>query len=198
MDRAPPEGNHNPGRPVLTELQQKKLTRYFRVYDIDDDGRVGPADFERVIENVRALHGLGAQSAGLAALRVGYSNRWDAIQAAADTDGDGGIDLQEWLAYWDEVLSDDARYEEEVAILKARFFEIFDTDEDGVIGPDEFCNFFSVYGLSAALARQIFMDLDVNGDGVVSHEELMGMVREFFRADDPQAPGNFLFGPLDD
>jgi len=183
---------------VLTELQQKKLTRYFRVYDIDDDGRIGPADFERVIENVRMLHGLGAQSAGLAALRVGYSNRWDAVQASADVDGDGGIDLQEWLDYWGEVLADDARYEKEVATLEARFFELFDTDADGVIGPDEFCNFFSCYGLSAAMARQIFMDLDANGDGVVSHEELMEMAREFFRGNDPHAAGNHLFGPLDE
>ena len=40
-----------------SELQEKKLTRYFQVYDIDDDGRIAASDLERVIENVRILRG---------------------------------------------------------------------------------------------------------------------------------------------
>lgn len=186
-----------PPRTVLTDLQKRKLTRYFRVYDVDDDGRIGPADFERVLENLRMLHGLDEGSGSFGDLRDGYVRRWEEVRQAADADHDGGVDVSEWLAYWEGVLSDDARFEAEVATLDGRFFETFDTDEDGVIGPDEFCNFFSCYGMSAAMARRIFMDLDANGDGVVSHEELMDMVREFYRGDDPAAPANNLFGFLD-
>lgn len=182
---------------MLSELQQKKLTRYFRVYDVDEDGRVGPSDFARVVENVRMLHGLDEKSAGHRSIEDGYANRWDQIHASADTDGDGGIDLQEWLAYWGSVIADDERYEEEVTTMGARFFSVFDTDEDEVIGADEFCNFFGVFGLSASLARQIFLELDVNGDGVMNREEFLGLGREFFRADDPAAPGNLLFGPYE-
>jgi len=191
-----PPSNQNSCQAVLTELKQKKLTRYFRVYDVDDDGRIGPADFERVVENVRVLHGLNAGSPAHERLRDGFASRWDDMQAAADVDQDGGVDLSEWLTYWEGVLADDVRFEAEVAVLESRFFEIFDIDEDGFIGPDEFCNFFSCYGMSAAMARQIFMDLDANGDGQVSHQELMEMAREFYRGEDPNAPGNLLFGPL--
>jgi len=42
---------------MLTDLQTKKLTRYFQVYDIDDDGAIEASDFERIVENVRVLHG---------------------------------------------------------------------------------------------------------------------------------------------
>jgi Ca2+-binding EF-hand superfamily protein len=182
---------------MLTELQRKKLTRYFRVYDIDDDGRIGPADFERVVENVRILHGLSSDSPAHLALRDGYLRRWKALETSADTDHDGGVDLDEWLAYWDAVIGEDERYESEVSVVAARLFEIFDTDEDGVLGPDEFCDFYGVYGLSAALARQVFMDLDANGDGVISRDELMAMGNSFYRGDDPDAPGNRLFGPYD-
>ena len=183
---------------MLTELQKKKLSRYFRVYDINDDGRIGPADFERVVENVRMMHGLADGSGAHLRLRQGYTERWEAISSAADVDADGSVDLGEWLAYWGSVLGDEDRFQAEVSVLQARFFEIFDIDEDGYIGPDEFCNFFSCYGLSAAQARQVFMDLDANGDGRVTHEELMAMAQEFYRGDDPQAPGNVLFGPLDE
>ncbi|MBT4438248.1 MAG: hypothetical protein HOD00_12070 [Gemmatimonadales bacterium] len=33
------------------------MTRYFQVYDADDDGQIDAGDFERVVENVRILRG---------------------------------------------------------------------------------------------------------------------------------------------
>jgi Ca2+-binding EF-hand superfamily protein len=181
---------------MLSDLRKRKLTRYFRVYDVDDDGRIARPDFERVVENVRMLHGVGEKSPGHRALLAGYLRRWDALRASADADADGGVDLGEWLAYWDAVLGDDARYQAEVASVADQLFELFDHDGDGVLGADEFCNFYGVYGLKSAQARQVFVDLDRDGDGVITREELMEMAHQFYRSDDPEAPGNGLFGPI--
>ena len=52
-------------------------------------------------------------------------------------------------------------------------------------------------GLRSTQARQVFLDLDVDGDGSVTRDELMAMAHEFYRSDDPHAPGNRLFGALD-
>ena len=181
---------------MLIPLQQQKLTHYFRLYDVDDDGRIARADFERVAENVRALHLAGEKSPRHRAIRDGFLRRWDTLRASADADDDGTVDLLEWLRHWDVVLGDDARFLEEVAGLADRLFELFDTDEDGVLGADEFCNFFGIYGLKAAMARLVFLDLDADGDGAVTRQELMVMVHDFYRGNDPGAPGNRLFGPL--
>ncbi|MGD8321338.1 MAG: EF-hand domain-containing protein [Gemmatimonadota bacterium] len=181
---------------MLTDLQTTKLTRYFRLYDVDDDGRIARPDFERVLENVRALHGADPDSQTHRGLREGFLSRWHALAASADIDEDGGVDLSEWLAYWDAVLADEGRYAAEVTSVAEHLFEIFDTDEDGVLGSDEFVNFYAVYGLKSALARQIFLDLDVDGDGRVTRQELVDMAHDFYRSDDPDAPGNRLFGPL--
>lgn len=180
---------------MLTDLQKKKLTRYFRVYDVDDNGAISFPDFERVVENVRVLYGVDESSAIHSGLRDGYMLRWSALAASADKDRDGQVDLEEWLTYWEGLLEDDARYEVEVAAVTARLFEVFDTDEDGVLGSDEFCNFYSVYGLKSALARQVFIDLDEDGDGRVTRKELLDMAHQFYRSDEPDAPGNRLFGP---
>ena len=181
---------------MLSDLQEKKLTRYFRVYDVDDDGQIGPTDFQRVVENVRILHGLDEGSADHEAIRKGYLNRWESLRVSADADADGGVDLDEWLEYWSDVVEDDERYHEEVASVTGRMLDLFDTDEDGVLGADEFCDFFGVFGLSRAMARGVFVELDRNGDGVVSRDELMEMSEQFYRSDDPAAPGNRFFGPI--
>ena len=87
-----------PRVPMLSELQEKKLTRYFQLYDIDDDGEIAAADFERVIENVRILRGAPVGSFADHGLRCASMAFWGALNSSADTDQSGGIDLDEWLA----------------------------------------------------------------------------------------------------
>ena len=182
---------------MLTDLQRKKLPRYFRVYDVDDNNRIGPGNFERVVDNVRILYGLATDRPGHEAIREGFRRRWESLRTSADADHDGSVDLAEWLEYWDFVIETDEQYEAEVTTVTARLFEMFDTDDDGVLGADEFCDFYGVYGLSSALARQVFLELDVDGDAVISYGELMDMVHQFYRGTDPDAPGNQLFGPYE-
>lgn len=181
---------------MLTDLQTKKLTRYFRVYDIDDDGRIARADFERIFENVRILRGEEDGSSGHRSLRDLYMGLWERLRAAADGDRDGGVDLDEWLAYWQLALADDERSEAETRALTDRLFEVFDVDEDGTIGVSEFSDFYGVFGLAVSLAETVFDELDTDGDGVITRSELLDISRQFYRSDDVEAAGNVLFGPI--
>lgn len=180
---------------MLTDLQALKLTRYFQVYDVDDDGRIALTDFERIIENVQVLHG-GPGTNGHGELRDAYVRLWDRIRSSADSDADGGVDLDEWLAYWQRALEDDGRYQDEVESLTDRLFTVFDLDEDDTIGAAEFIDFYGVFGLPVSLAETVFVELDTDGDGVISRAELLQIAREFYRSDDVEAAGNVLFGPF--
>ena len=92
-------------------------------------------------------------------------------------------------------LENDDRCEEEVQRITDRLLHIFDLDEDQTIGPNEFADFYGVFGLSVSLAETVFAELDTNGDGRITRDELLEMSRQFYRSDDVEAPGNFLFGP---
>lgn len=178
---------------MLTDLQARKLTRYFQVYDIDDDGKIEASDFERIVENVRLLHGADGRDAD--SLRDAYMTWWDQLRASADYDRDRGVDLDEWLAYWQIVLEDDGRYEAEVEGITGRLLSVFDLDEDGTIGPPEFRDFYGIFGLAVSLADSVFETLDLDADGRITRAELLTISRQFFRGDDAEAPGNLLFGP---
>ncbi|MDX1646761.1 MAG: hypothetical protein R3304_06440 [Longimicrobiales bacterium] len=180
---------------MLSDLQTKKLIRYFQVYDIDDDGRIDAADFERIVENVRLLHGADSRSREAEALRSAYLRFWSGLRSQADGDEDGGVDLDEWLAYWQRVLEDDGRYQEEVQVLTRRLLDIFDLDENEAIGPSEFADFYGIFGLPVSLARSVFVELDADGDGQISRAELLKITGVFYRGTDAEASGNLLFGP---
>ena len=181
---------------MLSDLQTKKLTRYFDVYDIDDDGSIAAADFERILENVRILRGESERSPGFAELRSAYMGLWGSLHRHADVDSSGAVDLEEWLAYWQILLEDDERYQAEVAAITDRLFRVFDSDEDGQIGPDEFCDFYGIFGLGENLARSVFIEIDIDQDWVITRDELLEISSQFYRSDDPAAPGNMLFGPF--
>jgi Ca2+-binding EF-hand superfamily protein len=179
---------------MLSDLQAKKLTRYFQVYDIDDDGRIEVSDFERIVENVRILHG-ETSSNEHSELSEAYMALWNRIRSVADGDRDGGVDLDEWLAYWQLALEDDQPYELEVQAITDRRFTIFDLDEDDAIVMSEFCDFYGVFGLAVTLAETVFASLDADADGSISRAELLEASRDFFQSNDVEAAGNVLYGP---
>jgi len=178
---------------VLSDLQTKKLTRYFQVYDIDDDGRIESSDFARIVENVGVLH--GSDRAGSDPVRQAYRALWERLREGADSDGDQGVDLDEWLGYWQLALEDDERFESEVLAITDRLFSVFDLDEDNGIGRNEFADFYGIFGLSVDLASTVFDTLDADGKGMLTRAGLDGIARQFFRGDDVEEPGSFLFGP---
>jgi Ca2+-binding EF-hand superfamily protein len=45
--------------------------------------------------------------------------------------------------------------------------------------------------ISAAFNR-----IDTDGDGTLSTQELVAAIRAYYIGTDPEAPGNWLFGPL--
>lgn len=143
---------------------------------------------------MRILRGASKNSPAGNGLRSTFMSFWAALSDSADSDRDGGIDLDEWLAYWQVELEDDARYEAEVEAITDYLFTVFDTDEDAQIGPDELRDFYGVFGLASNLARGVFVELNANSDGIISREELLEICRQFYRGDDLGSARNMLFG----
>jgi Ca2+-binding EF-hand superfamily protein len=52
------------------------------------------------------------------------------------------------------------------------------------------------FGQSEQDCEHAFAALDLDGDGVLSREELLRAARDYYTSDDPSAIGNLLFGRL--
>ena len=73
--------------------------------------------------------------------------------------------------------------------------ELWDRDGDGKLSADEYVKLEWCYGVTEEAAREAFRHLDRDGDGYLTLEEGMKAIEEFYLSDDPDAPGNWLFGP---
>jgi calcium-binding protein CML len=113
-------------------LHVKELTATFVVFDRDADGRISKSELGAVLSS------LGDEL---------NESELDELMAKVDGDGDGHIDLQEFISFHTEKsgrasdasqASSTGRVEwsEETLALQAAF-DVFDANKDGYISPEE-------------------------------------------------------------
>lgn len=180
---------------MLTDLQKRKLTKFFCMYDANHDGELVCQDFDNLVKKMAALRNWGSRYPKYLALQSKFMQTWKLLKGEADTDRDQKVSLLEWLNYYDTVLGDPKKYDQEVRSLMELVFEVFDYDDDGKISQQEWGDFFKVYNISCVYAPSVFLKLDSNQDGFLSRDEALQLIHSFFYENDPEAPANSMFGP---
>jgi hypothetical protein len=177
---------------MLSDLKKKKLTRQFQIFDVDKNHFVEWSDFERIIKNLTAARGLPADAQ--AVLRSNYQGVWDNIESQADKNNDHRVSLEEWMNAHEVNLADDEGFKQVMGGLVDLLIGLFDTNGDGLLEPDDYRLFYKVYEIKDGLEQgieKIFPDgRSLSRDGVSA------VVRDFFMSDNPDAAGNWLFGPF--
>ncbi|MEM7796779.1 MAG: EF-hand domain-containing protein [Cyanobacteria bacterium P01_C01_bin.118] len=177
---------------MLTDIQTRKLTKLFRLYDANNDGVLVQQDFITLATRLLELHpGSSHQAQILAHLQ----QDWSCLCIAADQNCDARITLEEWLDYYDQVLNDIKQYASRVINLVTLLFDAFDEDGDGLISEQEWTSLLSGFNVQPIYASSVFLNLDVNQDGVLNQEEVLTLIHDFFYINEPSAPANFMFGP---
>jgi Ca2+-binding EF-hand superfamily protein len=105
------------------------------------------------------------------------------------------VNLDEWLTYHDAVMNDENN-RNEILSLATSLFSVIDTDESGNLDKKEWTNFFRVYNIPVVYVEETFAKIDRDGDGVLSMDEVLSMIQDFYYSNDPNASGNYIFGPI--
>lgn len=69
-----------------------------------------------------------------------------------------------------------------------------DTDGDGRIALADYDAWVRAWGFEFDV-ETIFKELDVDGDGFLSRDEMVRLAKDFYLTNDPEAPGNVVYGP---
>ena len=182
---------------MLTELQKRKIARFFHIYDVDGSGVITQDEPERVLRTLAYMRKLDEGSAKFDAFREGFLVYWHDLAADIDVDKDGEITLSEWLNYHDRLLQDDEKFKRTVLVSGKFMFELMDANGDGEISLDEYRLWMHGLGLRDELiVKQVFEKIDLNGNGVISMMEMFELITEYYYSDDPEAPGSWAMGPI--
>lgn len=181
---------------MLSELQQRKFTRLFRLYDLDKDGVLRQADFEQFAVNIARAGSPNAPADCQQQLRAMYAQQWRQVQQFADVNRDEMVSLAEWLQHHDALVSAPGLADELPKGLLNGFYALWDVIDPGagrVTTAHRYQMFFAGFNEDPASAAAVFKRLDLDGDGVLDEAEVTRRMVEYF-GDDPHAAGNWLVG----
>jgi Ca2+-binding EF-hand superfamily protein len=182
---------------MLSEIMEKKLTKHFQFQDLDQDGFVEKADWEQCARNLAEIRDWKPESPEYNNILTKHVQIWTNFWKPADGDDDGKVSLKEYLELADGQRKKSFFSLDLIADLFGAIFEIIDLDGDGKITVHDYKQYFKAWGLDEALAEQAFPRLDLSGDGRLSRSIFIQFGSNFFMADEPNVPGNWLFGPLE-
>jgi juvenile hormone diol kinase len=181
---------------MLTDLQKRKLPNLFAVHDLNKDGELEQSDFTQYTRRIASTRGWAPGSPQYNELLGKFMVFWEGLRGIADTRHDQRVTLDTWFAYWEQILGTKGMYDQILHPLADLIFKLLDNDGDGAVKADEYALLYSSGGLDPKLAAAAFSRLDMDHDGQLSVDELLKLLGQFFRSNDPEEPGNWLFGPF--
>lgn len=182
---------------MLTDIQRSKLDRRFELLDADGDGVITAADYDMAAASVCRAFDFAEDSPQYERVHVIYLRLWVALSRKADARESGRVTREQFVQSCAESIVEPARgYDRIIRPVAQTIFDLIDDDDSGTLEVEELANWANAYGVCADDAERAFRALDRNGDGVLDLEEIQQALREFYTSDDPDAPGNHIFGPL--
>lgn len=124
-----------------------------------------------------------------------FDRFWDTLAAHCDADRDGRITPAEYREGMLTTFVDGEHFDPVFLPAAAALVTVADHDEDGTVDRSEFQTLEGVMGIAEADSLAAFEHLDTNGDGVLEIEEYLVAIRDYYTSSDPDAPGNWLYGP---
>jgi len=173
---------------MLTDLQQRKLTKLFSMYDSDYTGVLVKKDFELMFNKLSTLRNWSLRSPRCLVLQDKLMRKWQGLEKKADTAHKKQVSRAEWLAYYDDGL-------EEILSLMDLIFDVFDQDEDGKVNQAEWGQLLAAFNESPVYAPLVFPPLDADQDGWLTKAEFLQHFSAFCCSDEADNLANGMFGP---
>jgi len=173
------------------EFWERKCRTYFSRLDLNDDGKLSKSDYEMLADRYQKLAKADELKAKQIIRRI--LNLWDRFHSKSAVNG--AIDADEWIASL-------RRFPvfglfRTVVEFMNMWFDMIDTNGDGVIQKEEYACFLKAFRVEdKAAVEASFKALDKDGDGKIDHDEFVDAGIEFWMCNDDALGSKLMFGPL--
>ncbi|MGW0363389.1 EF-hand domain-containing protein [Streptomyces sp. NPDC002990] len=165
---------------AVGNVAQERLSKRFDKWDTNGDGVLEPSDFTTEAATIARAFGESPDSKKAVALRDGFIAMFEHLARKAGTTPQGPLSREQFLKAAGEVVKGGAAtFNPVMGPVTKGIVALADRDGDGVIDGAEFAAWLQVLGLGEAEARDAFRQIDTDGSGKLSEDELLAAVRAF-------------------
>jgi Ca2+-binding EF-hand superfamily protein len=163
---------------MTTAVQNDRLRQRFQKWDVNRNGVVERSDYEAEAKRILQAFGEPPTSPKGRALMDAYLGMFDQMSRAV---GAEEIAEDQFVDYVESQMFEqgDAGFNRVLRPTITAIVNLCDTDGDGEVSPNEFSRWLKAVGVPESQAAQAFRQLDKDGSGNLSADELVEAVRDF-------------------
>lgn len=180
---------------TTSAVKNQKFSALFDWFDQNRDGQLTQDDMQ-VTATVFTQAAAEDDLTNITAIHNAFEQWWQLLLKYGDTEGDGQLSRQEFITIMDANVTAPEYFEDAVMAIADAVMNALDTNADGVLSRDEYVRLYDVLGVGREHSEQAFTLLDRDGNGVIGFDEYRTAIVEFYLSADPNAPGNYLLGPV--
>lgn len=166
---------------MSTSVQEQRLRRRFELWDQNGDGAIDRSDWQVEANRILLTFEQPEDSTKAKALTTAYLGMWKYISEQAGVGIDGAVSLDQFKDVAAKKMLDrgEAGFDEVLRPTVSAIADLCDTDGDRQINPVEFRRWIRAIGSDEATADEAFRQIDADGDGQLSTDELVQAVHRY-------------------
>ncbi|MFI1605565.1 EF-hand domain-containing protein [Streptomyces griseofuscus] len=166
---------------MSTAAANERLVKRFEKWDTDGNGVLDAADFQSEARRIAQNLGKDADAPEVQELQAAFTGLYEYLAEKSGVEAGGAISRQQFLDATGDMLfkEGEASFNRALSPIVKALIRLCDEDHDGQIDAREFQAWLSGVGVPLSEAGLAFQKVDKNGDGRLSEDELLEVVRDF-------------------
>ncbi|WP_338598598.1 EF-hand domain-containing protein [Saccharopolyspora sp. SCSIO 74807] len=166
---------------MSTALATERLRKRFAKWDIDGSGSLERADLEKEGEKIAQAFGKSPTSPEGQAMRSAFTTMFGYLADNAGVGADGALTEDDFVRVAQKMMFEDGEtaFDGVLGPVVRGIVGLCDKNADGQINGAEFASWLTAVGVDRSQASGTFAQVDANGNGELSVDELLAAVRDF-------------------
>ncbi|CAL9486780.1 Calerythrin [Actinosynnema sp. ALI-1.44] len=166
---------------MTTAVKNERLEKRFDKWDVNGNGRIERSDLEAEAQRILKAFGEDQSSPQGRAVVDSFVGTFEYLAQRAGVGSNGSLDRNQFLQVIEtEVFQGgDAGFGRVVRPMIQAILNLCDTDGDGEVTKAEFRRWMEAVGVQGAQADKAFGQIDTNGNGSLTVDELVSAVKEY-------------------